>query len=642
MPSDLRAPDPAGDDVRWRLDSLFSGLDADDYRAARADLARRVDALEATLAEGGLDAPPTSVVETGPGGDDAEVSTWDVRERLIGLLDARDTLAERLSDVSVFLTGHVAVNAFDDAAQAEQSTLRRLTARLGAVDARITAWIGRLDLDALLAGRDAALAPYVHYLRRTQAAAQHLMAESEEDLAAALAPSGGDAWGKLHDDLAGRATVPFTPPGSDEPEPTGLARLRVLQAHADRAVRGRAYHAELDLLDTHAVAIAAAMNGVKGEVGTLAERRGWSSPLAAALFENGVSADALEALQTAVRASFPDLRRYLRAKARFLGVERLAWYDLLAPVQTGTPRSFTWPEAAAFVQARFAGFAPALEALARRAVDEGWIDVLPRVGKRNGAFCMGASGAQESRVMLNFGGGLDDVFTLAHELGHAFHNDAAYRAGRRPLQAVTPMTLAETASIFCETLVTDALLAESDDATRLAVLEQDLRSSAQLLIDIDSRFRLESGIFERRAERELSVAELDELMLAAQDVTYGDALDPNARHPRMWAQKPHYYSARRSFYNFPYTFGYLFGLGVFARYRAEPEGFAQRYENLLANTGQASVAELGRAFGIDVEDAGFWSDALEVTAARVRDYERLVDTAVAEGPDRRGRDRTTG
>ncbi len=641
MSTDARTSEPAGDDVRWRLDSLFAGLDAADYRAARADLAHRIDALEATLAEGALDAPPTSVVEAGPGGDEAPTSTWDVRARLVGLLSARDTLAERLGDVGVFLTGYVAVDAFDDAAQAEQSTLRRLTARLGAIDARITAWIGRLDLDALLDAPDDDLAPYAHYLRRTQVAARHLMGEAEEDLASALLPSGGDAWGKLHDDLAGRATVPFTPPGADEPEPTGLARLRVLQAHADRAVRARAYHAELDLLDTHAVAFAAAMNGVKGQVGTLAERRGWSSPLAAALFQNGVGEPALDALQTAVRAAFPDLRRYLRAKARFLGIERLAWYDLLAPVQTGEPRSFTWPEATAFVRTRFAAFAPALEALAVRAVDEGWIDVLPRVGKRNGAFCMGAPGVRESRVMLNFGGGLDDVFTLAHELGHAFHNDASYRAGRRPLQAVTPMTLAETASIFCETLVTDALLAESDDATRLAVLEQDLRSTAQLTLDIDSRFRLERAIFERRADRELSVAELDDLMLSAQDATYGDALDPAARHARMWAQKPHYYSARRSFYNFPYTFGYLFGLGVFARYRAEPDGFARRYEDLLANTGQASVAELGRAFGIDVEDVGFWSDALSVTAERVNDFERLVEAALAADPHPRGPDRTT-
>ncbi|MDF1523372.1 MAG: M3 family oligoendopeptidase [Trueperaceae bacterium] len=607
----MTTPTAHPDDVRWSLDALFSGIDGDDYRAARADLEARVAALEAFADAHGLGAgAPLPASEA-------------VRATLVELLQRQNALSELLGDVSVYLSGFVSVDAFDDAAQAEQSTLRALGARLGALDARATAWVGRLELDALLA--DGRFEAHAHHLRRTQEAARKQMSDAEEALAAALAPSAGDAWAKLHGDLAGKAAVALTLPGAAEPERAGLARLFVLQGDPDRATREAAYRAELELLDQHAVAFAAAMNGVKGEVGTLARRRGWGRPLDVALFQNGIDAPALEALQRAVRAAFPVMRRYLDAKARFLGVGTLTWYDRMAPVQVGEPRRFSWAEAKAFVQARFDAFAPELGALARRAIKEGWIDVLPRAGKRNGAFCMGAPGAQQSRVMLNFGGGLDDVFTLAHELGHAFHNDSLYAAGRRPLQARTPMALAETASIFCETLIANGLLAEADGATRLAVLEQDLRGATQLIVDIDSRFRLESGVFERRAERELSVAELDVLMLEAQEATYGDALDPDARHPRMWAQKPHYYSARRSFYNFPYTFGFLFGRGVFARFQAEPEGFAPRYRELLSRTGMASVAELGQDFGIDVADEAFWEGALGVTAERVEAYEGLVD-----------------
>ncbi|MBW6454325.1 MAG: M3 family oligoendopeptidase [Trueperaceae bacterium] len=606
----MARPTTNPDDVRWRLDSLFSGLDGDDYRAARADLEARVGALEARLARDGIGAGAPL-----PGAEPAA--------RLGALLDELNDLYERLSDVSVFLTGFTAVDAFDDAAQAEGSTLRRLTARLAPIGARVAAWIGRLDLEAV-ATADPRAADHAHYLRRQQRKARHLMGDAEEVLAGALAPSGGDAWAKLHGDLAGKATVTLTLPGADAPEEAGLARLTVLQGDPDRAVREAAYRAEGALLETHAVAIAAAMNGVKGEAGTLAARRGWAEPLDEALFANGVERTALDALRGAVAAAFPAMRRYYAAKARFLGLERLAWFDRLAPVQVGAPRTFTWAEAQAFVAERFARFSPVLSALAERAFAEGWVDVLPRKGKRNGAFCMGTPGRRESRVMLNFGGRLDDVFTLAHELGHAFHNDAAYRAGRRPLQQSTPMTLAETASIFCETLVTQALLAESDDATRLAVLEQDLRTAAALVLDIDSRFRFERAVFARRAQRELSVAELDALMLEAQDATYGEALDPAARQPRAWASKPHYYSARRAFYNFPYAFGYLFGLGVYARYEAEPDGFAARYEALLARTGMAEVADLGREFGIDVEDEGFWRGALGVAERRVAEYEDLV------------------
>ena len=599
------------DDVRWRLDTLFGGLDGDDYRRARADLDARIAALETQLARDGIG-----------GGAPLAADAADVA-RLADLLDRLNELEERWDDVDMFLDGHTSVDAFDDVAQAESSTLRRLEARLMSVASRSTAWIGRFDLERAIAAHPT-LADHAHFLRRTSDTARHLMGDEGEDLAAALSPSGGGAWAKLRDDLAGRATATVALPGDVAPVEAGLARLRVLQADPQRPVRAAAYRAELALLDTHAVAFAAAMNGVKGEVATLSARRGWPSPLHLALHQNGVTPAALDALQTAVRAQFPTFRRYLRAKARFLGVDRLAWYDLLAPVHTGSERTFTWAEASAFVRERFATFSPALEALARRAGVEGWIDVLPRTGKVNGAFCMGAAGVRESRIMLNFGGSLDDVFTLAHELGHAFHNDAAYRAGRRPLQTRTPMTLAETASIFCETLVTNALLDEADDATRLAVLEQELRGAAQLVLDIDSRFRFESEVFARRAKRELSVAELDALMLEAQDATYGDALDPAARHPRMWAQKGHYYSARRSFYNYPYTFGYLFGMGVHAHYLAEPTGFAARYEALLANTGMDDVASLGRGFGIDVEDEGFWRGALALSERRVEEYERLV------------------
>jgi oligoendopeptidase F len=599
------------DDVRWRLDTLFSGVDGDDYRSARADLEARVAALEDRLARDGIGGGPPLAT------DAADVA------RLVALLDDLNELEERWDDVDMFLDGHTSVDAFDDRAQAEASTLRRLDARLMAAASRSTAWIGRFDLERAIAA-DPTLADHAHFLRRARDTARHLMGDEGEALAAALSPSGGGAWGKLRDDLAGRITVAVPVPGAAAPVEAGLARLRVLQADPQRSVREAAYRAELTLLDTHAVAFAAALNGIKGEVATLSARRGWASPLHLALHQNGVTPAALEALQAAVRAEFPTFRRYLRAKARFLGLDRLAWYDLLAPVHTGPERTFTWAEASAFVRERFAGFSPALEALARRATAEGWIDVLPRTGKVNGAFCMGTAGARESRIMLNFGGSLDDVFTLAHELGHAFHNDAAFRAGRRPLQTRTPMTLAETASIFCETLVTNAMLEDADDATRLAVLEQDLRGAAQLVLDIDSRFRFESEVFARRSKRELSVAELDALMLEAQEATYGDALDPAARHPRMWAQKGHYYSARRSFYNFPYTFGYLFGMGVHAHYLADPAGFTARYETLLANTGMDDVASLGRGFGIDVEAPGFWRDALAFAAPRVDAYERLV------------------
>ena len=595
------------DPLRWRLDDIFSALTGDDYQSATRAFEGAIAALEGRVAGWGI----------GSGG--ALTLDAQAHERLVALLADQDAIARMVGDLMVFLNGHVSVDAFDDAAQSEMSRLRSLSVRMATLGAQIGAWIGRFDPTALAA---AEVGDHRHHLLRTHTAAKHQLSDAEEGLAAALSASGGDAWARLHRDLVSRTTVPFAL-GDEAPAPTGLAELRVAQTHAERTVRERAYRAELALFDTHAVAFAAAMNGVKGEVETLARRRGYATPLHEALFDQGIDEGALSALLAAVREAQPLMRRYLLAKARFLGLPRLAWYDLLAPVAAGEPRSFTWGDASAFVLEHFGRFAPDLEALARRAFDERWIDVLPRPGKRNGAFCMGAAGARVSRVMLNFGGGLDDVFTLAHELGHAYHNDAIYASGRSPLQAQTPMTLAETASIFCETLIGEALLASGDDATRLALLEQDLRSAAMLIVDIDSRFRFEEAVFARRRERDLTIAELDAAMLRAQRDTYGDALDDEG-HPRMWAQKPHYYSVHRSFYNFPYTFGYLFGLGVHAQAQAEGATFPARYRALLSRTGTTDVATLAREFGIDVADVAFWRSSLAPLAARVAEFEALV------------------
>ncbi len=308
-----------------------------------------------------------------------------------------------------------------------------------------------------------------------------------------------------------------------------------------------------------------------------------------------------------------------------MGKDTLAWYDLLAPVGVGTPRSFSWAETRDFVTETFGSYSDDLATFAKKTFDEGWHDVPPRKGKRNGAFCMSVDGVQESRIMHNFGGQLDDVFTAAHELGHAYHNACSFGAGRTPLQDDTPMTLAETASIFCETIVTNAMLERADEAEKLAILEQDLLGGTQLVVDIDSRFRFEQAVFERRRERELSVDELSALMLEAQAQTYGDALDAEARHPLMWAHKGHYYSTGRSFYNFPYTFGYLFGLGLYAQYQANPEGWHGRYDTLLSETGMSDAAPLAAQFGIDIEAPDFWRGSLKIAEGRVAEYEALVE-----------------
>ena len=307
----------------------------------------------------------------------------------------------------------------------------------------------------------------------------------------------------------------------------------------------------------------------------------------------------------------------------------MPWWDLFAPVGDASAAAIRWDEATATVTNSFAGYSPALAGLARRALREGWIDAEAREGKRGGAFCMGATEG-ESRVLLNFGSTFSSVSTLAHELGHAYHNTTL--ALRTPLQRNTPMALAETASIFCETLLTQSVLtAVEEPGRRLAILDYDLQGACQIVVDIHSRFLFESEVFDRRRHRTLAAGELCDLMLDSQRRAYGNGLDPDRLHPYMWAVKPHYYSTH--FYNWPYTFGLLFGLGLYAAYQEDPERFRQGYDDLLASTGLADAAGLAHRFGIDVRREEFWASSLAVLAGRIDQFEKLA----APTPERRAK-----
>jgi oligoendopeptidase F len=231
--------------------------------------------------------------------------------------------------------------------------------------------------------------------------------------------------------------------------------------------------------------------------------------------------------------------------------------------------------------------------------------------------------AGESRILSNYESSFNSVSTLAHELGHAYHNLCL--AERTFLQRIHPMTLAETASIFCETLIEEAALARADRDVQLALLESGLQGACQVIVDIHSRFLFEQHVFTMRPSRELSADEFKAAMLDAQRQTYGDGLDEAALHPYMWAVKGHYYSSGFSYYNYPYTFGLLFGLGLYARRDTDRAAFITAYDDLLSATGLADAATLAGRFGIDIRTPDFWRTSLDVVRARIDRFEALAE-----------------
>jgi oligoendopeptidase F len=583
---------------RWDVSTIFPSLASREFAAAHEALGASVLRLRALYDERGITAGP----ERPPGPGDLAVLDEVIAET--------NAVLESVRLVNAYLNALVTTDAADDDAARVRSLVLTQQAPLDALSARLEQWVARLGAEELIARSEVAL-EHAYPLRRAESSAAHRLGADEEDLLAELSVTGSKAWARLHGAITARLEA--TVDGRRLP----MAMVRGLATHPDATTRRHAYEAEIVAWEGSAVPLAAALNAIKGEVNAVNRRRGWSEPLDAALWANGVERDALDAMQEAARATFPDFRRYLRAKAALLGHDGgLPWWDLLAPVgDTGGP--VAWDTAAAKVTDVFAGYSPALAGLARRAVDQRWIDAAPHEGKEGGAYCMPVR-ADESRVFLNFDGSWDGASTLAHELGHAYHNKTL--APRTPLQRRTPMALAETASIFCETLMAAATLERATGAARLARLDTDLVGSCQVVVDIDSRFRFERQVFEQRRSGTIGVPELCRLMTEAQTATYGDGL--STVHPYMWAVKPHYYSS--SFYNWPYTFGLLFGLGLYARYRADPASFRAGYDDLLASTGLASAAELASRFGIDVASTEFWASSLDVIKARIDEFIALA------------------
>jgi oligoendopeptidase F len=357
--------------------------------------------------------------------------------------------------------------------------------------------------------------------------------------------------------------------------------------------------------------------------GTLNKRRGRKDAVHASLDAARIDRKTLEAMFEAMRGSFPMFRRYFRAKAQKLGKEKLAWWDVFAPMGK-TDKVYSFEEARDFILHNFGEFSPDLRTFAQRAFDKGWIDAEQREGKRGGAFCMGVAAVRESRVLCNFDGSFDQVSTIAHELGHGFHNECAYAAGKTELQQLTPMTLAETASTMCETIVTEAVLASTKDPQeKLAVLEAQLQGAGQVVVDIYSRYLFEKEIFERREEVELSPEDFNEIMERAQKATYGEGLDERYLQKFMWTWKPHYYSPALSFYNFPYAFGLLFATGLYAIYKQRGLEFVPDYKKLLASTGEASAASLAKRFGIDIRTRKFWDDSLAIIGKRIDRFSEI-------------------
>ena len=589
---------------RWSVADVHQSFDARSFTDAMESAGAGVTRLEALFEEHNIRAVTPRPVQPADGeAADSVINTFN------NVVEAQEILG-------AYIYATVSTDSRNERAQGLLSEMETLDARVSPLLARLADWVAALGTEQLATVSTEAR-DHLGPLERLQARAEHQMSEVEEGLYSELGTTGSSAWGRLQGDLTSQLSTEVHLPTGTKTMP--MAAVRGLSTDSDLNVRKAAYEAEMRAWPTIAVACASAMNSIKGEANVVNRRRKWKQPLDASLYSNNVSLETFNAMQSAVHASLPDFRRWMRVKAKLVGdTNGLSWWNLSAPLSI-SPGPISWDQGISLVKGAFASYSDRLSHLVDRSINEQWLDAEPREGKVGGAFCMSFVD-DRSLVLLNWSGSVDSAQVTAHELGHAYHNTQL--AHRTALQKRLPMALAETASIFCETLVVEEGLSRLQGDDRLALLDVDLIGANQVVVDIHSRFLFETEVFARRQKRTLGVSELNEIMLTAQRDAYGDGLDQTTAHPHMWVLKPHYYGSH--FYNWPYTYGLLFGLGLYAQYQLDPEKFRDGYDDVLSRAGMDTAEQLGQAFGIDVTSESFWTASLDVLRARMRNYEQLA------------------
>ena len=578
----------------WNLDPIYKGFDDPAYEADLAKMKQLVAEFNA-FAQELPNLEPLEGLRRGT----------SLREQMIDL----GTLGSYASLRS-------ATNAKDPESGSRMGQIMSIRSGTAAAMATYNAWIVSLPNLMELVRGDEYLRNYEFYFSGMLDSAKYQMNSQAEAVMAKLGMSGGSAWGKLQGYMT--STVPVHYRGTV----TNLSAIRNMAYDPDAQVRKDAYEAELACYEGIKEPVAHALNAIKLETISQCQLRGYTSALDRTLLNSDLKRETLEAMLGAMDEYLPKFWQYLKTKAKVLGHENgLPWYDLFAPMGNSST-TFTTEEARDYLLKQFATFDEELTQMVATAFEDAWIDFYPRDGKRGGAFCSSIHKIGQSRILTNYDGQFGDVVTLAHELGHAFHNQCIRE--HLPLNRGYSMPVAETASTFNECVVMNAAIkSAADKDERIALIESQLQDATQIICDIYSRYRFETMVFDNRESKFMNADTLCAFMLEAQKQSYGDGLDHSCLHPYMWICKSHYYGP--TFYNFPYAFGGLFARGLYAQYEKEGAAFVPKYKKLLYTTPVATAEDVAKVAGIDLTDKEFWRSALQQIADQIDLFCQLVE-----------------
>ncbi|MFY9175923.1 MAG: M3 family oligoendopeptidase [Caldicoprobacterales bacterium] len=575
--------------MRWSLDELYSSFESPEFKDDLTAIDLLIEKIKKWTEEN-------------------LTSMENPKEKIEYYINSETVLATIFSKLMTYASLRASVDARDQDAIKYVDKLQVKYNELTQPSVAFQKWLSSLDNLEDIINSSQLLREHEFYLNEIVQNSKYLLSEEQEIIIAKMSNTGSSAWSQLQDILTSTLLVDIEIEGEKKELP--LPVVRNMAYEGDAQLRKKAYEAELKAYKKIEESSAACLNGIKGEVLTVTSMRGYKSPLEETIIKSRIDEETLNAMLDAMKESLHYFHNYYRRKAELLGHKNgLPFYDLFAPLGQMNIK-YTYQEARDYIVKNFRSFSDKLANFADNAFTNRWIDAEPREGKMGGAFCSNIHAIKASRILTNFTGTFSDITTLAHELGHAYHGYCLEEESI--INSDYTMPIAETASIFCETIIMDAALKEATEEQSFGILESSISDSGQVIVDILSRFLFESKLFEIRKDHPLSVDELKVLMMEAQKEAYGFGLDHDFLHPYMWICKSHYYSAGYNFYNFPYAFGLLFAKGVYAEYLKRGKAFVTEYDKLLQATGKNNIADVAKMVDIDIHSIDFWRNSLQL------------------------------
>jgi oligoendopeptidase F len=590
----------------WDLTSYFPQFNGPEMERFKEDLHRDIASLQ-------------EKATTLPSLDNESEAEWEE------VFLKNEDILRRLSHLNSYISCLAAADTRNEATLKEEAAITLMKADSTKVKVELIRAIkdASIELFSSFINREAFKGAR-YFLTRLREESLHTMNPDKETLAADLGVDGIHAWGRFYDALSGRL-------GFDMKYPDGrrarvpMSQRRSLMDDPDRRVRRAAFEGGNAAWESVEESAAATLNAISGTRLTLNRHRGVEQFLDVALFQSGITRKTLFAMLEAVYSELDVPRRILRLKAKVMKTKGVSWYDLGAQLPLPEYDHLSWEKAKTLVHASFAQAYPELGKFLQTIYDKNWIDWRPRTGKRPGGFCTGSLLTKESRIFMTYNHSMGDVLTLAHEAGHAFHSHVMREL--RPYGRQYPMTLAESASNFAEMILIDGMLKDPSisEAQKAMVLNMETGRGAIYLMDIPVRYEFEKELYEERGQGELSVSRLKELMIETQQRVFGDVLEEGGEDPYFWASKLHFYITRVTFYNFPYTFGFLLSRGLFAAFKKEERDFLSRYEEFLRLTGSDTPENVARrTIGRDLESPDFWAEAIHSLDKPLNDLETIL------------------